>query len=239
MHEDLERLDRIDRWDRERARLARTKAGRETELADAKTAVDETAAALATAEGVLAENREAQLTLQRSLAEHQRNRDSATRLLETGQGNPEAAERQVARCEALIDEVETDILELLEAQDGLADTRAAADAAAQAAVATRDRLATEVPEATAALDAQMRSVSAERDALFSELPGHTQRRYSDFRARGKWAVSRMSGHACDACQMELPAQQRGDLRRGLIEPCRRCHRWVIPPLEAVAEATGK
>ena len=228
MHEDLERLDRIDRLDRGRAKRQAevVKAQDNWERARAELAQKETArAACATA---VEDNRAAQKALQRKIGEFVKRRTSAERLLASGQGDPEAAERQVDRCTALIDDVETEMLELLEAQDALQAALDAAEAEREGAAQHLAGLDDTVPEQVRTLEAEAARLATEQDALMAELPSDLASRYQAWRARKKWAVARVVRNACDACRMEVQPQHRSDLRRGRIAPCRGCHRWLIP-----------
>lgn len=238
MHEDLERLDQVDQLDRERTRVFRTIEGLRAELVEAEGALIEREAALTEARERVAENRKLQKERQRAVAGHQSNRDAASRLLETGQGDAEAAERQVARTSALIDEVETEILELLEAQDELEAGATEAETARDDALARVEGLRSATPARCDDLEARLAELGGRRDALFAELPSDIRRRYDDWRQRKKWGVARVVGTTCDGCRMEVAAQVRADLLSGRIETCRRCHRWLIPPVQEPSPAAA-
>ena len=233
MHEDLERLDVIDAADRQCARLQYKIAGLKQAVVDAEARVQDAMATKAGAEAAVKDSQTNERSLSRTLEQHRGNQASAMRLLETGQGDPEAAERQVQRCTVLIDEVETEMLELLERHDGLSATLQAAtddleEAEGALVVITRD-----TPNKIGALQAEIKALREKRNTQFAGLPREIASKYDHWRGRNKWAVSRMVDNACDACQMEIQAQHRSDLLRGLLAPCRRCHRWLIPPREAV------
>ncbi len=232
VHEDLERLDRVDKLDRERTRLKQAIEAHERALAEAEQALTDAAEALERAEAAVTANEKEQKAHQRALLGHQNNRDAALRLLESGQGNAEAAERQVQRTSALIDEVETAILELLESLDDAETARRAARDRHVHADARAWELRGSTPVAIEALRAESDGLRQERDGIFGQLPAAIRRRYDDWRQRKKWAVARVVGSTCDGCRMEVPAQLRSDLLHGRLETCQRCHRWLIPPVEA-------
>ncbi len=228
MHEDLERLDRLDRLDRDRFRQDLKIKELRSEHEALRATLGEQEAVLGARQGAVDENATGQRGLQRKLSDYRNSRASAVRLLETGQGDAEAAQRQIDRCEALIDETETELLELLEQADAL---EALVSEASAAVAASRERLAQldgSVPEEIAKLQASMASLTEQRRALIDTLPRELVSRYEHWRARGKWAVSRIVGKTCDACRMEVQPQHRSDLRRGRIAPCRGCHRYLIP-----------
>ncbi len=229
MHEDLQHLDRLDTLDREHWKRESRIHQLRSELAETGATLAARQAALAQAEAALEANRVDEKAVQRKLTEYRGNRASATRLLETGMGDPEAAQRQVDRCDELIDDAETSVLELLQSRDGLTSTR---DAAAAEVAETRDRVETlkrDVPAEVATLEGEMAGLVADRSTVFEALPRDIKSRYDGWRARRKWAVARIVRGACDACRMEVQSQHLSDLKRGLIVPCRGCHRWLIPP----------
>lgn len=228
MHADLERLERLDHLDRELTKHQRAIDAGQTSLEEARGAVTERQKTREAAEAALAENRKQQLALQRDIQGHETNRDRAVKALEMGHGDAAAAERQIERTTALIDEVETRQLELLEAQDSL---EGALEAAEQELVSAQEHLTgleASVPEARAAHESAMALLSTERAEVHDALPADLARRYGDLRSRNKWAVAHIVDGACSACRVDVPAQQQADLKRGLIVPCRRCHRWVVP-----------
>ena len=227
MHENLERLAELDRVDRDIAKRQRAIEQGNTSLAEAVKGVEACERTKAEVEATLADNRSQQLALQRTIKDHEANRDRAHKALEMGHGDPAAAERQVARTSELIDEAETEQLELLEAQDTHEAALATASEALDAARSAVTELEERVPAANAEHEAALDGLRQERASVVDALPKDLNRRYEDFRVRNKWAVAPIVDGACGACRMEVPAQQRADLARGLIEPCRRCYRWVV------------
>lgn len=228
MHEDLERLDRLDRLDRDHFRQDLKTRTLRSEHEALRATLAEQAATLGTRRGAVDDNSTAQKGLQRKLNDYRNNRASAVRLLETGQGDAEAAQRQIDRCEALIDDAETEVLELLEQADTLEAQVVEASAAVEGSTERLAQLDVSVPEEIAQLQASMADLTEQRQALLAELPREIGSRYEHWRARNKWAVARIVGKTCDACRMEVQPQHRADLRKGRIAPCRGCHRYLIP-----------
>lgn len=228
---DVEALDRIDRADRERARLQqdaeRLRAAlREAEVAAAARAADHDAAKAAF-DGLRAEER----AVERRIEELRDKRRSAVRVLETGAGDPAAAQRQVERCDALIDEAETQLLGLFDTLEGAKRTLAAAAerrALSEAALATAR---VEMPPRADALAAQAVTVGEGVDGEVAALPPDLRSRYRGLREKGRWPVARIKGGKCDACSVSAQPQMLADVRKGRIVECQGCRRWLLLPPE--------
>lgn len=228
MHEDLERIVAIDRLDRSSDQIRRTRNAARQRLNDARTALEAAKTALTEAEATLEANRVEERALSRRLSDARQAQQRALRVLETGVGDPEAAQRQHDRSGALIDELETGMLEVLETQDTLIEAR-------DLATRTRDAQITAVAEAESALppaeseaEAALAADAAARAPLYDGLPTELQQRYDDQRAKRRWAVARIREKACNACNTVVQQQHVADLKRGLIRPCMGCGRFIVP-----------
>jgi len=233
VHEDLARLERLDTLDRDITAREKEIARLAEELAQAEVSAAGALEALALARAAVEENDQAQRANTRRTREYEQRKASAIRILEMGSGDPDAAERQRTSCEALIDEAETEMLELMEEADQRAEALSSAEQAQTEADAALQTARAEVPERTRALQAEIAELRERRPAVLGELPSDIRSRYEAFRARGKWAVAQIVRDACKACRMEIRAQHLADLRKGRIEPCHGCHRWLIPDRELV------
>jgi predicted nucleic acid-binding Zn-ribbon protein len=223
----VERLARTDQLDRERGR-------QEAELAKARAALAEAEAALATATSGVAEaqalvdaNRADERAAQRRLDELKQKHASAIRILETGAGDAAAAERQLENCERLIDETETAMLEVLEAQDHVKGTLAAAQERRATAEATAGRARTEVPPKVEELTAAIADLGGRVDAELAALPADIRKRYQALRAAGKWPVAHVKDGSCAACRMTVPPQKVTEVKKGRLEECNGCKRWLV------------
>ncbi|MEO0603374.1 MAG: hypothetical protein AAF211_18185 [Myxococcota bacterium] len=228
MHEDLARLEQLDTLDRDIAAHHTAIAKLAERLKDARAGA---VTAKETHEGATTavdDNDKAQKANTRRTREYEQRRDSAVRILEMGTGDPDAAERQRTSCLALIDDAETEMLELMEQADAHADALEAATTALAEAEAALTLAEREVPEQTTTLQAEIEDLTGRRTPLLDELPADIRSRYQAWRDRGKWAVARIERNACKACRMEIRPQHLTDLRKGRMEPCRGCHRWLIP-----------
>lgn len=227
MNADAAALERVDRLDRELTRVKAELAKIAARLEQRKTEADKARAAYEQARAALEANRTEERTANRRIEELRSSREAALRVLNTGVGNAEAAQRQLERCDALIDEAETGALELLEQQDTLAAAAAAAERAeATATAALRDDERT-APEQSGALEREHDALTAQRAEAAAALNSELRPRYEGFRERGRYAVSKVSGGSCVACSMAVQAQMLADLRNDKLVTCHGCHRWLL------------
>jgi predicted nucleic acid-binding Zn-ribbon protein len=168
-------------------------------------------------------------TQQRRLDELGASRKAALRVLETGVGNADAAQRQLERCDQLIDESESAMLEVLEAQDGA--QRALAQATEQLERAQKELAQGQarLPSVITRAEGEVATLRAERETWYQKLPGELRSRYDGFRARGRYAVARIKSGGCEACGYSVQPQMLLDLQRGRLVVCHGCHRWFSPP----------
>ena len=231
MNEDVAKLDQTDRLDRELARIESDLLKLATRSTDGMAAVVRLAAERDAAKDALEANKAEERAAQRRVDDAQNNRKSALRILETGAGSADAAQRQLERCDALIDEGETAVLSLLEAQDalvaGLARVTRLLDDAKQKAAFDE----TDIPPKVVALEGDREVTRHQRDRSFASLPNDLRGRYEAFRGRSRYAVARIVGGACDACSIAVQPQMMADLWKGKVVACHGCHRWLVPPEE--------
>lgn len=229
MHPELEHLARADRCDREIRDTDRALAEADEALALARDRVAEAEKTLA----ALAEERAAQKAqerhFERELHLYQERRASALRALEGGGGDPEAAARQLQQCEQILDRTETELLHLLEEADTLVARCGQAETALEQARDELKRLEGEHPVRVAELRARREEAVRAREEELDAVDPQVRTRYETLRERKGTAVARVEGNACSACRHTVQPQHLADLRRGLMEPCRSCGRWLVPP----------
>ena len=226
MNDELQRLVALDTIDRAIEKHRADRAQREAQVSGARKATEEAQAATVAARAALDANRTEERAEQRHLDELRGSRAAAMKVLTTGIGNPEAAQRQLDRCDGLIDLAETRMLEILERQDAFVANLAKATAALDRAQGAQAEISDAAPRAIAELDAAIAALEAKRPALLDGLPRELRSRYDSFRVRGRHAVAHVRGNACEECSMEVQPQHLADLKRGRLEPCRGCHRWL-------------
>lgn len=228
MHPDLQRLARADAIDRERRRVTRARDALQQGHVEARDAVVAAEAGLEDAEQALQQAREEERALNRKLHQYRQRRDSAVRILESGAGDPDSAQRQLDQCDQILDQTETELLELMERQDTLQAARDRAVGTLDAAKQALARLDAETPPRVAELQADLERMASERDAELAALDALTRDRYLELLRRKGNAVAPIDGGACQSCRMVVQAQHLADIKRGLIVPCRGCHRWLVP-----------
>ncbi|MBT3221632.1 MAG: hypothetical protein HN348_21335 [Proteobacteria bacterium] len=173
-------------------------------------------------------NRQHEHTLNRNMAKFDSRRKSALRVLEGAGGDPEAAQRQLEQCVALIDGVETELLELLEEQD---DHQQELVLAKDAVASAEQKLAETKIVAAAIIDTaekESEKLRPERREVFETLEASVQERYSLLVRKKRYAITPIKDKSCSACHRVVPAQQISDIKRGIILPCRNCGRWLSP-----------
>lgn len=229
MNEDVAQLDLTDRLDRELARIESDLNKLGARRTDGEAAVVRLTAERDAAKAALEANKTEERAAQRRVDEAQNNRKSALRILETGAGSADAAQRQLERCDALIDEGETTVLSLLEAQDKLVAALASATRLRDDAKQKAAFDATDIPPKIVQLEGDREVTRHQREQAFAGLLPDLRSRYEAFRGRGRYAVARVIGGSCDACSMQVQPQMLADLWKGKVVACHGCHRWLIPP----------
>jgi predicted nucleic acid-binding Zn-ribbon protein len=173
--------------------------------------------------------RDARAQLERDLAEQRARAEKAERDLmsSTNSKSYEAAIREADAAKKQISELETKILEQMEAGE-----------AAEKALAEREpefsRLRTERDERLQAFDEQARALAAEvearrreRERLFAGLPPAVKSQYQRIAARIRDGVAMAEARngSCSACFIALRPQVMAEVRRGdKIVTCDNCNR---------------
>ena len=173
-------------------------------------------------------NRQREHKLNRDMAQFDSRRKSALRVLEGAGGDPEAAQRQLEQCMSLIDDIETELLELLEEQDDhqqeLVLAKKAVEDAEQKLADTHKSAATII----AANENEAEQLTTERQDAYLTLDKDIKARYTLLVKKKRYAVAPIKDKTCSACNRVIPAQQISDIKRGIILPCRNCGRWLAP-----------
>jgi predicted nucleic acid-binding Zn-ribbon protein len=229
MHPDLVHLAAADSYDRELIALKGARQKADDALAAGQAADQAARAAVTAAEAALAANKARQRELNREIETYEARRTSARRVLEGGGGDPAAAERQLASVGAILDGLETELLERMDAQEALDRELLALRAAAGAASKARAELEQSQPAEVASLKASFERIVPLRDAELDAVDRVTRQKYLDVRDRRGSAVSEIVRDCCKGCNVFIQPQHVADLKRGLLVPCRGCGRWLLPP----------
>lgn len=196
----------------------------------AQKARDNAEQAVSEAEQTLADHTDTERANQRKLNEYETFLERANRALATGAGDPEAAERQRVSCIGIIDDLETDQLELMDGREtletALAARRAELVVAEEAVVAATAACAPEVKVQTARL------MAAKGDAIHLRTKLHKAElvRYDALMARNRRPVSTLiKKDICKACNRVQFPRAMQELKSGRLIQCAGCGRWLHAP----------
>lgn len=165
----------------------------------------------------------------RELDTYVQRRDATRALIDGGTPDYDAAVRQLERCTALVDELETKGLELLERLDVLVATLRDAEKAitkveaelreAQAALAARD----------APLRVELAAAVVRRDAAAKEMPVDYRVPYAELRRRKRPALVNVVEGNCAVCHMRVPPQRLVEVQMGRgVHTCPGCLGYLLP-----------
>ncbi len=224
---ELETLTRLADIDDELLKLSRQ---RDRILLRIPEATDQRDAAVLVRDAALAEVHEHK-TQERALNKRMHSfihrKQNAERALDLGTSDAGSAIRQLEQCREAIDEVETQILELMEELEALEEDLAAKEATLQEQEAHLAGVQASVEADLPPVEARQEELRAQKEVEKRDLIRDTRTRYELFSAR-KMAFSRIKGGACSRCHTHLGPQREADVRQGRVLTCPRCHRWVVP-----------
>ncbi len=227
MHDELVRLRDMDTRDRAAERARREAEKLRQARRDAEGVIDAARAEVARIEAEKAALKKAEHATQRDLEQARTYRSRAERALQQGLGDADAAQRQLESTTEQIDELETHMLEHMEAADALSEELGAAEIAVEKAVEAHGTLM-ETWESELATQEQLAADETARlEELRAGLPSDLRDRYDGHRAKKRWAVAIIREGACNACNKVVRQQHISDLRRGLLKPCLGCHRYLV------------
>jgi predicted nucleic acid-binding Zn-ribbon protein len=222
--DDITKLGALDEAIRAEERASERATQR---LADENAGVAQAAAHTDDLAGKQRAARDEERSLESRLDRYTRQLAAALRSLETGVGNPEVSERQRVSTLELIDEVETGILECIENQEHLTELHAAAVEEHAALAQHCDAAAKEVMTELAERAGRLAALREDRVPALAALAPDLRRRYDALRAKKGAAVTTVdSQNCCTKCRMLAPTQQLSEVRRGRLEQCRGCGRWL-------------
>ena len=234
MHPDLELLLRLwthdERVDRARACAAALKGdvGRIEEeirsVGERMTAMSEELAHLGQQEA------EASRTLNRYIDR----RDRAAELLKGGQAlDYTAAQKQLDQCTARVDELESQILNLMEQREEMVERGSALEEQQERAKDAKGRAHERWVVEGRVIRSEIDGVWPLRQAAYGELNRELAKKYDGFRSRGTVPLAVMGDEACTQCHVVIHGQIRIEVNSGRrLHQCRGCGRWLVPPVDA-------
>jgi hypothetical protein len=166
----------------------------------------------------------------RELDSYVQKRNATKKMIDEGAApDYAAAERQLARCRELVDELETTGLELIDRVEAATAALAAAeDACVKAALAER-----EAKQALAARDPGLRielgAALKDREAAWAELPVDYRIPYSDLRRRKRVALVNVVDGICSTCHMAVAPQKVNEVQmKRAVHTCVGCGGYLLP-----------
>lgn len=230
MHPDLVAISnlwqadvRVDTLRAEHEHLVSTVTGAIQAHKDTLAARDAAKAALDAAKGEERVNN-------RELDSYAQKRDATKRMLDDGSApNYAAAERQLANCIALVDELETKGLDLLDRVDAATTALAAAEKALVDAVAAERAARQALAARDAPLRVELTDALQVREGAWAELPFDYQTPYSELRRRKRVALVNVEEGTCTVCHMRVAPQKLNEVQmKRAVHTCVGCGGYLLP-----------
>ena len=230
MHPELVAISNLWRADSTIDRLKAEHEGLRVAQAAAAASSTTAVAAKEAARAALETLRTEERATHRELDTYITKREETRRMIDQGTA-PDyfAAERQLAKCTALIDELETRALEFMERADAVAatlarhaeevTTAAVATVAAKSALAARD----------ASLRTEMAATLAARTEALAALPPDLRSPYEQLRQRKRPALVNVVDGTCQTCHTKVQLQRIVEVATSRANHiCPGCHGWLLP-----------
>lgn len=228
MHEDALKLHELWRKDLARDKLLEESRGLKAKIADRSEAAEASAKKLSACTDNLARLKGKEREANRKAETYTKRRDAAQRSIDQGLATDyEAAEGQVRQCSEILDEVETQQLELMESIEEasellkrtemtLALNRSQAEAAQKA---YDDRYPT--------LKAEFDQATAVRNAAREDIWKDLLQRYDELRKKRRPAFADIRDKSCTGCNVQINATDLSTHRRAAeLVTCRQCGRLL-------------
>lgn len=166
----------------------------------------------------------------RELEENQQRRDR-TRAMIDGGAAPDyaAAERQLSKTIEIIDGIETELLEIMEAQDLRRAEIAAVEKTLAKAIADREQASAHRHQREPRLRAEMAETLPKRDIAWKEFPEHWRSHYQELRRKKRPALANVDNEICAVCDTKVPAQRVIEVRMlRAVHFCPGCGAFLLP-----------
>jgi len=230
MHEELVAI--IELWDN--VHRGDTLQQERADCVDARrsTKVDKAAKAeaLEAAREALEAVRSEERRVMRRLDSYRKRVREARHMLDTGTApDYRLIEQQFRACTEIVDDLETEALELMEQRD---DAEQAAEQATKAFEAAQQAATDAVAherERVPAIDRELEDLDLARPALKKALAPAHRSAFQTLRARRRSAVAQMRNGACRVCNFAAPPQVYNEIQGQIrVHACRNCGRFLLP-----------
>lgn len=230
IHEDTLALQRLwasheaaNQLTQERSRLLERVREAETE----KTRAEEE---LAAARDDLNRLKDGERSIQRRLHTYHKRVKTTRELIESGHAvDYQVARQQLDSCLEIVDALETEALETMEAIDAAESRIATAEERLTEATGTVEDVHRARETGLPRIDQELQRLKEERTRLREDIPAAHLERFDRLVARGRSAVATLQGTTCSACNFNSPPQVVIEINRGSrVHACRNCGRFLVP-----------
>jgi predicted nucleic acid-binding Zn-ribbon protein len=176
--------------------------------------------------------KEAERLLQRRVEDYVRKRDKTQQLIDEGKA-PDflAAERQVKGCQEVIDRLEGELLEAMEARERVEARIAAAEEAIGIEKArVRDAL-TRQSDQRPAIEQRWKELAPLRKQRRADMAHDLLRRYDDLRTRKRPVLISVVSGSCEHCHMSIAPNLIQNFDRDRLVACKGCGCWLWEVVE--------
>jgi predicted nucleic acid-binding Zn-ribbon protein len=166
----------------------------------------------------------------RELEEYVAKRTSTERMINDGSApDYAAAERQLAKCSEIVDQLETRALELMETEDSARAALAAATDAVAQATHTLDEARAALGTRDAPLRAELAALLPRKEAAWAQLHHDLRAPYSELRRKKRRVLVNTVEGVCQTCQMRVPANKVNEVALGkALHVCPGCGGYLLP-----------
>ena len=185
-------------------------------------------AALAPLSGKLSEQHGSAKALQRRLDQYTRTVHTTRDLIDSGRAPDfQMATRQLAQCEQIVDDLETELLELFESIEASEASLNTAQETASEAAEARQRAEQRASDQMTPLSDELDAASEQIRLRRQDVPLDLLEWYDRLRANDRVPIAEIKENACSACRIQPPSQTLREIRTGKrVHRCRNCSRFL-------------
>ena len=151
-------------------------------------------------------------------------------LIDTGKASDyQLAQRQLAACTDICDQVETEVLEQMEEIDATRQHQTDLAKKRQVAKQAEDDLQRKCDVGLPHIEEELTRLRAEGQVLAAEIPTPLKGTVNRLLSQRRSLVSPMRAKACAICNFSAPPQVVLEINRGVrVHTCRHCGRFLLP-----------
>jgi len=217
-------------WDAESSHigLIATRTAMLRGVQTARSHQNEANSSLAPISSKLAEQHGHAKALQRRLDQYTRTVKTTRDLIDSGRAPDfQMAVRQLQQCEQIVDELETELLELFESIEASEASLNTAQQCASEAGEARKRAEQRASDQMTPLSTQLDAASEQISLRRQDVPLDLLEWYDRLRADERVPISEIREQACSACRIQPPNQMLREIRNGKrVHRCRNCSRFL-------------